>query len=106
MCEIKSRIAEILKKSKDTELGASAENTKEELQQLCRDQGIAFTRNHTKGDLIRKLRDKKTETTETTGETLVGFGKHKEKRLKDVPEQYITWCRETLRDDPEAVNLL
>ena len=107
VCEIKSKIMQILGEGKDTaRLGASTENSKEELQQLCRDKGIAFTKNNTKGDLLRKLRDYQTMTAETIGETLVGFGKHKDRKLKDVPEDYITWARETFRDDPEAANPL
>ena len=41
---------------------------------------------------------------EETGsdETIVGFGRHADKMYKEVPEKYLKWVMEVLREDPEC----
>ena len=70
-------------------------STQEQLQQACRLQGLSFTSNHTKGDLLRKLRTAQEYEVEGSGETLVGFGKWSSLKYNEVPHSYLTWVIKT-----------
>jgi hypothetical protein len=35
-------------------------------------------------------------------DTLVGFGKHKDKRIGEIPDSYLDWCLEEMTGDKKA----
>ena len=96
--EIRSRIKELRARDQKKGLGVNSGSTKEQLQQACRLKGLSFTSNHTKGDLLRKLRTAQEYEVEGSAETLVGFGKWASLTYKEVPHSYMTWVIKTYQE--------
>jgi hypothetical protein len=50
------------------------------------------------GKIIKKFIPHKVEV-DGIGETVLFFGKHKGKKFSKVPNDYLTWCAENLKDE-------
>ena len=96
--EIRSRIRELMVRDQKKGLGVNSGSTKAQLEQACRLKGLSFTSNHTKGDLLRKLRTAQEYEVEGSEETLVGFGKWASLRYKEVPHSYLAWVIKTYQE--------
>ena len=104
--EIRSRIVEI-RPPRGKGLGVSSSSKKAEIQAACEQAGIMVTTNDTKGSMMRKLRAKH-DLNNSTGSTLVGFGKHAEltyREVRDHHPDYVRWVQEVRADGGGSVQL-
>ena len=98
--EIKSRIKELTERDQQKGLGVNSNSTKAEIEQKCREKGLTVTKNDTKGSLLRKLRAAQDFEEKGSDETMVGFGRHADKKYKEVPQTYLDWAMEVCREGP------
>jgi uncharacterized protein (DUF3820 family) len=61
-----------------------------ELIEMAKKLGVTVPEKHTKGLIIRLIREK----TESAGERVVPFGRHKGWQYREVPEGYLRWAIE------------
>ena len=128
--EIKSRINELLKQcSSKVKLTVSTNTKKEFIKKACEDNNVHLTGHETKGDMMRKLREKietdsevtaHTETKadmmrklrekieidpEVTAHTLMTIGRHSGKPFREIRQlcpTYVTWVRTTVKENPDT----
>jgi uncharacterized protein (DUF3820 family) len=62
--------------------------TLKELLEMAKSLGVNVPEKHTKGLIIRLIREK----TESAGERVVPFGRHKGWQYREVPEGYLRWA--------------
>eukprot|EP00969_Alexandrium_andersonii_P252563 11161820-Alexandrium_andersonii.AAC.1 len=101
--ELRSRIREILKASQTgSKVPTGLANLKKsQLQALCEQQEIAFGQHETKGQLIRKIREKFETQDDMTDHDKVGFGKFAHLTYLELATQhmdYLQWCRDTVEE--------
>ena len=104
--EIKSRISELLKqRSSKVKLTVNANAKKEVIKEACEDNNVHLTGHETKGDMMRKLREKIEIDSEVTAHTLMTIGRHSGKSFREIWEQcptYATWARTTVKENKDA----
>ena len=81
-------------------LGVNSNSTKAEMEQKCREKGMAVSKNDTKGSLLRKLRSAQEFEVMGSEETIVGFGRHADKKYKEDPQTYLDWVMEVFHENP------
>ena len=92
--EIKARISEILKargKAK-VNLGISSNSPKKDMIDACSNAGVVLTGHETKGDLMRKLRERLEQDMDGDGAMIMTFGKHDGKSFTEIRSTCPGWC--------------
>ena len=100
--EIKSKILEIKSRSQELMVRDRQKGlrVKAEVEQKCREKGLAVRKNDTKGSLIREIRSAQGFEKKGSDETIVGFGRRADKKYKDVPQTHLDWVMEVFRENP------
>ena len=103
--EIKSRIGELQKLSgqdpRTKPLGVSTKDKKEAIKQACVDNGVDTTENMTKGQLLRKLREKREQVSEPSADNLMTFGKWSGETFQNIKMKdpgYCEWATTTVSE--------
>ena len=89
--KIKSRINDHLESDQRTGPGVSDNSTTAGLDQKGKEKGLTVKKHDTIGSPFKKLRAAQEIEEKVSGETIVGFGRHADKKYNEVPQTYLEW---------------
>ena len=93
--EMKSRITEVRKAMRHgkVKLGVTSSRRTGEIQEACVLAKVPRTGNETKGDMMRKLREKTEQDMPAAGSTLMTLGKHNGHTFQTIKAACPSYCQ-------------